>query len=356
MKYRKLLCVLLALALLLALAPMAGAEGDLFFVAVNDTIPVTLTSLPYTSGGVVYVPYTAFDARPGGVVSAYNATAQTFVLFTKDSCLVFDLATGETSDENQNTSTQTALFRNGLLYIPLIFCASHFGLKVSMLESQDGYPVLRFTTGSEVYDDSLFIEKAENLIAYRVAQQSSASDPADHPQAHPDTPAQDPADDPQEVIPATVYLAFQNVDFMQENAELLADYQLRGAFFLTAEEILAEPALVRDLYAQGHILGITFEKGSTDCASAFGEANDALDEVLGLRTLLALVPEGADASAVQGYCIFEAENMLVSAENAVEHPENPHILLCSGNAAQSLSTLYAAKANIRILRETTALS
>ena len=77
MKYRKLLCVLLALALLLALAPMAGAEGDLFFVAVNDTIPVTLTSLPYTSGGVVYVPYTAFDARPGGVVSAYNATAQT---------------------------------------------------------------------------------------------------------------------------------------------------------------------------------------------------------------------------------------------------------------------------------------
>ena len=54
--------------------------------------------------------------------------------------------------------------------------------------------------------------------------------------------------------------------------------------------------------------------------------------------------------------IFEAENMLVSVENAVEHPENPHILLCSGNAAQSLSTLYAAKANIRILRETTALS
>ena len=61
-----------------------------------------------------------------------------------------------------------------------------------MLESQDGYPVLRFTTGSEVYDDSLFIEKAENLIAYRVAQQSSASDPADHPQAHPDTPRRTP--------------------------------------------------------------------------------------------------------------------------------------------------------------------
>ena len=355
MKYRKLLCVLLALALLLALAPMAGAEGNLFFVAVNDTIPVTLTSLPYTSGGVVYVPYTAFDARPGSVVSAYNATAQTFVLFTKDSRLVCDLATGETSDENQNTSTQTALFRNGLLYIPLIFCASHFGLKVSMLESQDGYPVLRFTTGSEVYDDSLFIEKAENLIAYRVTQQSSANDPADHPQSHPDTPAQDPADDPQEVIPATVYLALQNAEFMQENADLLADYQLRGTFFLTAEEILADPALVRDLYAQGHILGITFEKGTADRASALDEANDALDEVLGLRTLLALIPESTNPAEIEGYRIFESKNMLQSAENAVEHPENPHALLCSGNAAQALSTLHAANANIRLLRETTAL-
>ena len=228
MKKRRLLSLLLAAALLFSLSAAAGAEGSLFFVAVNDTIPVTLTAQPYTSGGVIYVPYTAFDARPGGVVSAYNPTAQTFVLFTKDSRLVFDLATGETSDENQNTSTQSAIFRNNLLYIPLIFCASHFGLKVSMLESKDGYSVLRFTTGSEVYDDSLFIEKAENLIAYRVAQQSSASDPADHPQAHPDTPAQVPADDPQEVIPATVYLAFQNVDFMQENAELLAEMFAQG--------------------------------------------------------------------------------------------------------------------------------
>ena len=356
MKYRKLVCLLLALALLLVLAPAAGAEGNLFFVAVNDTIPVTLTSLPYTSGGVVYVPYTAFDARPGGVVTAYNATAQTFVLFTKDSRLVFDLATGETSDENQNTSTQTALFRNGLLYIPLVFCASHFGLKVSMLESQDGYPVLRFTTDSEVYDDSLFIEKAENLIAYRVTQQSSASDPADHPQAHPDAPAQNPADDPQETVPATVYLVFQNVEFMQENADLLADYQLRGTFFLTAEEIRENPDLVRDLYAQGHILGVTAAEDAADLAAALDEANDALDAVLELRTLLALLPDAAEADRLDGYRIFEAKNMLLSVENAVEHPEAAHILLCSGNAAQALSALRAANANIRLLRETAVLS
>ena len=355
MKYQKLLCLLLALTLLFSLAPAAGAEGSLFFVAVNDTIPVTLTALPYTSGGVVYVPYTAFDARPGGVVSAYNATAQTFVLFTKDSRLVFDLASGETSDENQSISTQTTLFRNGLLYIPLVFCASHFGLKVSMLESQDGYPVLRFTTGSEVYDDSLFIEKAENLIAYRATQQAPASDPADHPQ-HPDAAEQTPSEPPEEITPATVYLAFQNAEFMQENAELLADHQLRGTFFLTAAEIQENPELVRDLYAQGHILGITIPADTADRDAALAEANDALDEVLNFRTLLVLLPEDAEADGLAGHRVFEAKNMLRSAENAVEHPENPHILLCGGNAAQALSALRAANANFRLLRETAIVS
>ena len=353
MKRRKLFCLILVFALLFAFAPSTGAEGSLFFVAVNDTIPLTLTAQPYVSGGITYVPYTAFDARPGGVVSAYNPTAQTFVLFTKDSRLVFDLATGETSDENQNTSTQSAVFRNGLLYIPLIFCASHFGLKVSMLESKDGYSVLRFTNGSEVYDDSLFIEKAENLIAYRISQQGSANDPADTPQSHPGDPAQDPEDEPPEIVPATIYLAFKNAENMADNAALLADYQLRAAFFLTADEISADPALVRDLYAQGHMLGVTVPDGTEDPAAALSAANDALDDAVGFRTLLALLPGPIDAEGPDGYCIFYEQNAVQTVESATEHPETPHLLLSSGNAGALLGSLREANANVRLLKETT---
>ena len=356
MKKRRLLSLLLAAALLFSLSAAAGAEGSLFFVAVNDTIPVTLTAQPYASGGVIYVPYTAFDARPGGVVSAYNPTAQTFVLFTKDSRLVFDLATGETSDENQNTSTQSAIFRNNLLYIPLIFCASHFGLKVSMLESKDGYSVLRFTTGSEVYDDSLFIEKAENLIAYRVAQQSMASTSTDTPQTHPDTTPQTPADEPEETIPATVYLAFRNVETMAENAALLADYRLRAAFFFTAAELRADPALARDLYAQGHVLGLTVAPDAADYASALADANDALDEALCLRSQMALLPAPQEGEEQSGYLVFYETQATASAEDAVEHPATPHLLLEETNAASELAVLSRAGAGIRLLKETTMLS
>ena len=83
MRAKRLFCIVFSLILCLTLCTPALAEGDLLFVAVNDSIPLTLTALPYESSSGIYVPYTAFDASPGGVIPAYNAQAQTFVLFTR---------------------------------------------------------------------------------------------------------------------------------------------------------------------------------------------------------------------------------------------------------------------------------
>lgn len=356
MKLRKLICLLLALTLAAGLCAGAQAEGALFFVAVNDTIPVTLTASPLSSGGVTYVPYTAFDARPGNVVSAYNAAEQTFVLFTKDYRLVFDLATGEVTDENQNVSTQTTLFRNNLLYIPLVFCASHFGLKVSMLESRDGYEVLRFTTGSEVYDDSLFIEKAENLIAYRISQQSiGTADGQEQPgqTGGNSAAAQDPPEE--EKTPAQVYLAFTDAQTMEESAAALEAYQLRGTFFLTEAEIEADPALVRSLYAAGHVLGVTVPEDTGDPAAALKAANESLDAVLNLKSLLALLPAGMEEPS-GSWRVFSADSAAPDAETAISNPLTPHLLLCGGGAQVLLAELYAANASVRLLRETAPLT
>lgn len=165
MKRRRILSLLLIVAMLACLCVPVSADGELFFVAVNDTIPLTLTVFPTYSGGTLYVPYQVFDSQPCGVTPSYNQTRQTYVLFNRSRQMLFDLAAGTVSDESGSVSTANVLYRSGILYLPLTFCASHFGLKTTMLESAGGYQVLRFTDGSEVYDDSLFIEKAENLIA-----------------------------------------------------------------------------------------------------------------------------------------------------------------------------------------------
>ena len=100
-----------------------------------------------------------------------------------------------------------------------------------MLESAGGYQILRFTDGSEVYDDSLFVEKAENLIAYRVRQSQSGSQPQEKPTDRPNNGAQGTQEQPAtEKKPTTVYLAFTGSETMRDSMAALETYNLHGTF------------------------------------------------------------------------------------------------------------------------------
>ena len=356
----------LALALLLsALCPAARAEGGYCFVAVNDTIPLTLTAgnLPFYSSVGLYVPYTVFDVEPGGVVSAYNSTDQTFVLFTHEKRLIFDVVASTVTDEDKNVSTAITTYKNGVLYIPVALCASHFGLSLSVLTSRDGYMVLRFTTGSEVYDDSLFIEKAENLIAYRISQfesqpggttaeptQPSAPTPGGQT-TEPGTTAE-PGSQTKPVLP-TAYPAVVNSDCMQAAADALAAQSLRAAFFLTEAEIRANPALVRALYTAGYPLGLTVPDGTADTAEALMGANEALDELLNVKSVMVLLTQ-AQAGGLTGYRVFtrpDTPDALAAASS-----QEPYLYLITANPAAELQALADSGSPVGLLRETAPLS
>ena len=92
MKLRRWVCFLLCLVLTVCLCTPALADGELFFVAVNDTIPLTLSVFPTYSGGTLYVPYQVFDSQPCGVTPSYNQTKQTYVLLSRTRQMIFDLA------------------------------------------------------------------------------------------------------------------------------------------------------------------------------------------------------------------------------------------------------------------------
>lgn len=94
MKLRRWICFLLCLVLTVCLCAPALADGELFFVAVNDTIPLTLSVFPTYSGGTLYVPYQVFDSQPCGVTPSYNQAKQTYVLLSRTRQMIFDLAAG----------------------------------------------------------------------------------------------------------------------------------------------------------------------------------------------------------------------------------------------------------------------
>ena len=349
MKKRLLACVL-ALALLLGLTTgAAGAADDLFFVAVNDSIPLTITGAkPYYAATGLYVPYTVFDAEPGGVAQAYNAEEQTLVLFTRAKRLVFDIGRDQMTDENGNASSVLTIYKSGLLYVPLSVCAGHFGLSYSMLTSQSGCPVLRFTTGSELYDDEMFLQKAENLISYRIQTHEQEQTNSGSPQTgtRPQTPEED---EPQELVP--VYLAVTNA---AQTADALSVLQARGlhaAFFLTVAELEADPLLACRILAAGHTLGLTVSEDETDVQQALHAANDSLSAVVHTKTVLALLT-AEQAQAVEGFRVFTRPEGETSAQEAIEKSEPQRLLVCSDDLAGTLDDLEYVGASPQLLRET----
>mgnify|MGYP004553103697 CR=1 FL=1 len=348
MKKRLLACVL-ALALLLGLTTAAsGAADDLFFVAVNDSIPLTIVGAkPHYAATGLYVPYTVFDAAPGGVAQAYNASEQTLVLFTRAKRLVFDIGKDQMTDENGNTSSVLTIYKSGLLYIPLSVCAGYFGLSYSMLTSQSGCPVLRFTTGSEIYDDDMFLQKAENLIAYRIQTHEQEQTPSTpQPNTRPQTPEED---EPQELVP--VYLAVTNAAQMADALDALQAKNLHAAFFLTAAELEADPLLACRILAAGHTLGLSVEDGTPDVAAALHEANSALAAVLHTKTVLALLT-AEQAQGVTGYRVFTRPTGEQSATELVEQPQAQRLFVCAGDLAGALDDLDYVGAAAQLLRET----
>ena len=62
---KRLLSILLSVLLCLALVSPQAAAADIYFVAVDDSVPLTLPSSmsPFFSGSTLYVPSSVFERR-----------------------------------------------------------------------------------------------------------------------------------------------------------------------------------------------------------------------------------------------------------------------------------------------------
>ncbi len=367
---RRLACLAVVLTLLLPALPARAAS--LAFVAVNDTIPLTLPegSLPFHSGGDLYVPYTVFNLQQLGIFPSYRSGDRSISLFGRDKRLTFDLEANTVADESGTVQNAPCLTSGGILFLPAVLSARHFGLQLSELTSRSGYTVIRFTNGSQVYDDSLFIEKAEILISNRVSQYLSPAGP--EPSVTPVTPVQpaapepahepgnaasnEPDGEPEEETPdpATVYLAVLGLSGADEALDALSARGQSAVFFLTAGEISANGALVRRIAASGCPIGLCVPEGANP-GPALRAANDALDRVLHEKSVLALLPQGIDPGKTEeAYRVFYAPAQPLTAAGAVEAYGETRLLLCQGReTSASLSILE--RAVLLPLRETTSL-
>ena len=170
---KRVLCLLLAVLLLFCLMPSVGSASEIYLVAINDSLPFSLSAaaMPFYSNGTLYLPQSVFDASALGVAAVYSSANKTLSLTDQSGHqLVYYLASGTAVTEDGNSYTVSAITRGGAVFVPATYTMQYFGCSVSTLTSQNGRNVIRITTGSQVYDDELFLQEADNMIEYRVSQ------------------------------------------------------------------------------------------------------------------------------------------------------------------------------------------
>lgn len=343
---KKILALMLAAVLMLIAIPFAGASGNVWFVAVNDRIPLTKTSdtAPFYNGSRLYIPQSAFSVYPFNVVPSYSESKKMLVLFDKNRRLVFDLDQETCTDSDGKVSNVDAIYRNGELFIPAK-SVEYFGVKVKLLENSDGYYVLRFYDGSQVYGDAEFLERAQQLIDHQTDESTDdmTSDGVDL--LDPDL-----TDDPEDETGGTTYPVFIGAAVSEDTLNVLEEYGLHGAFFLTKEQILAAPSLVRKLYAAGNTVAITVSLGEPDPQKALDEANAALDEVMFRKTLFAALPAGIKEQP-KGYRVLNLANVGQSADGV------PVLtVLSAGTAGNTIHQLMADDVQLLQLRISTPIA
>ena len=69
MKKHRISSFLIAAVLFLGLAwPIPASAANLYFTAINNSVaPLSSNTMPFWSGGAIYVPYSVFDANLNGI-------------------------------------------------------------------------------------------------------------------------------------------------------------------------------------------------------------------------------------------------------------------------------------------------
>ncbi len=321
-KIRRALARLLTLALCLGLfAPMPARAAALYFTSVNDNLlPLSADTMPFWSGGNLYVPFTVFDGRTTGVdlglSCGYGRDRSTVSIFNLRRILTFDLTTGFAwDDQAQSTVPGGAIVRNGRPYVSLGTVCSFFGLDYSYASISyvsQGF-LVRIKSGAVVLSDSAFLDAAWNSVQWRLQEYNQSLNPVSPPtQTTPSPPAQEPE------AGVSAYLAFrcESGEGVAEILDVLEDAEDRALFLLAPEALERESALARRILGSGHSLGVLAREEELDQVREELETGARLAEgAAHLRLTLADVPEALrETLQKEGWVCWEETAAMSPAE------------------------------------------
>lgn len=307
----------LLLVSLLWLPPVQAAQSIYFTAAGSYILPLTDSTMPFWTGGYLYIPSTTFTgtAREAlGVSQVLNMAQNRVVLYSGGRSLTFDLTQNYGTDNDGGLYYPGAVRRNGTVFVPAYVISRYFDLVYSVIEVERGSLVwIRqpsynlsekyYADAAKYWMDSVY---ADYIRAKEQALQPDEPEPPSRPATQiPAPPAPQPLPETPETPAAElegkrIYLCLEANNAASLLMDTLARRGVRAAFFCTPEFLEEEGDLLRRMTATGHSIGLLADGG--DPERSVMEQLEAGNEALALATCgmtrLALI-QNASAQSVQ---------------------------------------------------------
>ena len=306
---RKLAALLLCLLLVFQMAAVPSeAAGTVYFTAVNkNVLALSDATMPFWSGGYLYVPSTIFTGvgRDLGVSYYPNIAKQTVLLYVDDtiySSLVFDLNKDYAIDNEGNMYFQKPIQRGGVIFLPISLIARCFGLLYSTVEVDRGYLVWVRNTDMDM-EERYFADAARSRMDYEYNQYLRSQSAV----VEEGTTADET--EPPAVTGQRIYLSVEASDpaAVSSLLDTLDRYDAQAAFYCTEEFLEESGDLLRRMSATGQAIGLIADAGDPrPVAEQLEAGNRLLSQAASVKTRLAWIRDGDSEAAAEaetaGFC------------------------------------------------------
>ena len=266
--WKKHFCAVAAALLLVGIpAPPDGHAvlSDVYFTAVNEQLlDLSSDTMPFWSGGVLYVSSRMFEGTDAGVNYVRNNTMGLAMLYTNRIDLRFDLEGQSAYDKRGNVYNGHAIERSGVVFFPVDLVCRYFGLTWSYTPT-DLVPLIRIKSASGVLDDVGFIDAAAGQMSSRYSEYEKSLNPAPEPSAQPPAAPVQPPPELMEEPPETPSIhaeegqkIFLIIDSVSREDTLSVLQILDGvqATFVLSTGMMEDGDLLRGLTAGGHSIAL----------------------------------------------------------------------------------------------------
>nr|WP_325195603.1 hypothetical protein [uncultured Oscillibacter sp.] len=301
-----LLCALLVFQM--AVPPARAANTVYFVVAGVEVQPISDQTMPFWSGGYLYIPASLFTgaARKTLGISCVSSS-QTVILYSGgDHSLIFDLNESFTQDSEGNISYPGAIQRGGVTFVPAFLVAKYFNLVYSVTDVRKANLPAGLDSGYLVwlrqpsFDASLgltpeeFADASSYSMAGRYAEYRKAKEQAAAP---PEEETEEEAETPETVSGKGIYLCLEADETASAVLDALDTYQVQAAFFCSVDFLRDHGDLLRRMTATGQTIGLVADAGKADqsVAEQLEEGNRLLELATCGKTRFAWVRNGTDS-------------------------------------------------------------